>query len=186
MRSDARAWAFLFPLIPAASLVFSSGGAHADQGVELSGGVGFGALAAGIAPGRFVITPSASLLVRGERGFLVARNTASFLGATGGRFGLDNETTVGGGLLFEPVNASAGISLVAYSLPICGPRLCGQVHGVAPGASARLDVFGPYLSGSLRISVDCAATWITGSANPVWSGVSVRCAAGPILRLGHD
>ena len=43
------------------------------------------------------------------------------------------------------MNVSAGLLLAAYSLPICGPRLCGQVQGIAPGASARLDVFGPYL-----------------------------------------
>ena len=35
--------------------------------------------------------------------------------------------------------------------------LCGQVQGIAPGASARLDLFGPYLSGGLGVSVDCAA-----------------------------
>jgi hypothetical protein len=68
--------------------------------------------------------------VRGERWFFVARDTASFLGATGGRFGINNETTIGGGLFWELVNVSAGLSLVAYSLPICGPRFCGQVRGV--------------------------------------------------------
>lgn len=83
----------------------------------------------------------------------------------------------------ELVNLSAGLSLVAYSLPICGARLCGQVRGVAPGGSLRLDVFGPYLSGALGISIDCAITYITGSASPVWSGVSGRCAAGPVVRF---
>lgn len=180
---DARAWALSFSIILAASLVFS-GGARAEPSVELSSGAGFGVLAAGITPGRFAISPSASLGLRGEHGFFVARDTVSFLGATGGRFGINNETTVGGGLFFEHVNVSAGVSLAVYSLPICGPRLCGQVYGVAPGANVRLDVFGPYLSGGLGISVDCAAVWITGSADPVWSGVSVRCSAGPILRFG--
>jgi hypothetical protein len=140
-------------------------------------------LAAGITSGRFAISPSASLSLRGERGFFVARDTVSFLGATGGRFGIDNETTVGGGLCWERVNVSAGLSLAAYSLPICGPRLCGQVRGFAPGASARVELFGPYLAGGLGVSVDCAAAWITGSASPVWSGVSVRCSGGPILRF---
>jgi len=172
-----RAWAFLLPLV-------FSGSARAEPGVEFSGGAGFGVLAAGITSGRFVISPSASLSLRGKRGFFVARDTVSFLGASGGRFGINNETTVGGGLSWERVNVSAGVSLAAYSLPLCGPRLCGQVQGLAPGASARLDVFGPYLSGGLGVSVDCAAAWITGSAYPVWSGVSVRCSAGPIFRFG--
>jgi hypothetical protein len=157
--------------------------ARAEPTVEISGAPGFGAVVAGVAPGRFAISPSASVSVRGERGFLVARDTLSFLGAAGGRFGINNETTVGGGLFWELVNASAGVSLVEYSLPICGPRLCGQVRGVAPGASARLDVFGPYLSGGLGVSLDCAGAWIRGSADPVWRGVAVRCSAGPVLRF---
>ena len=159
-------------------------GARAEPSVELSGSAGFGVLAAGITSGRFVISPNASLSLRSERGFFVARDTVSFLGATGGRFGINNETTVGGGLSWERVNVSAGLSLAMYSLPICGPRLCAQVHGLAPGASARLDVFGPNFSEGLGVSVDCAAAWITGRASPVWSGVSVRCSAGPIFRFG--
>ena len=157
--------------------------ARADPIVELSGATGFGVLAAGVTSGRFTISPSASFSVRGEHWFFVARNTLSFLGATGGRFGLTNETTLGGGHFWELVNLSAGLSLTEYSLPLCGPQLCGQVSGLAPGASVRLDIFGPYLSGSLGVSVDCAGTWITGSAALIWSGVSVRCSAGPLLRF---
>jgi hypothetical protein len=157
--------------------------ARADPQVELSGATGFGVLAAGVTSGRFAISPSASLSVRGERGFFVARDTVSFLGATGGRFGINNETTLGGGLFWERVNVSAGLSLAAFSLPICGPRLCGQMSGLVPGGSVRLDLFSPYLEGGLGVSVDCAGTWITGSAAPVWSGVSVRCSLGPILRF---
>ena len=100
----------------------------------MSGTTGFGALVAGVTPGRFAISPSASFSVRHE-------------------------------------------------LPLCGIALCGQVSGLAPGASVRLDLFGPYLSGALGVSVDCAGTWITGSAGVIWSGVSVCCSAGPILRF---
>jgi hypothetical protein len=164
------------------TLLFS-GRARAEPGVEFSGGAGFGVLAAGVTSGRFAISPSGSLSVRGERGFFVARDTVSFLGAPSGRFGITNETTLGGGLFWESVNVSAGLSLAVYSLPICGPRLCGRVHGLSPGASARLDLFGPYIEGGLGVSVDCAGAWITGPAYPVWSGVSVRCSAGPILRF---
>ena len=177
--------AVFLPITLAATLV-CSGSARAEPGAEFSGGAGFGVLAAGIISGRFAISPSASLSLRGERGFFVARDTISFLGANGGRFGINNETTVGGGLAWERVNVSAGLSLAAFSLPLCGPRLCAQVQGLAPGASARLDVFGPYLSGALGVSMDCAGIWITGRASPVWSGVSVRCSAGPILRFGSQ
>lgn len=160
--------------------------ARADPSVELSGAAGVGALVAGVTSGRFAISPSASFSVREERWFFVARDTASFLGATGGRFGINNETTLGVGHFWELVNLSAGLSLAAYSLPLCGPQNCGLVYGLAPGASVRLDVFGPYLSGGLGVAVDCAGTWLTGSAAPVWSGVALRCSAGPLLRfLSH-
>jgi hypothetical protein len=140
-------------------------------------------LVAGVTSGRFAVSPSASLSIRGNRGFFVARNMVSFVGAAGGRFGINNETTLGGGLFWELVNVSTGLSLVGFALPICGPRLCGQMHGVVPSASARLDLFGPYIEGGLGVSVDCAGAFITGSADAVWSGVSVRCSAGPILRF---
>ena len=157
--------------------------AHADPSVELSGATGFGALVAGVTSARFAVSPSASVSLRGESWFFVARDTVSFLGATGDRFGIQNETTFGVGLFGELMNVSAGLSLAELSLPICGPRLCGQMRGLAPGADVRLDLFAPSLSGSLGISIDCAGTWITGGASPVWSGISVRCFAGPVLRF---
>jgi hypothetical protein len=157
--------------------------AHADTTMELSGSADLGALVVGVTPARFAISPSGSFSLRGERAFFVARETLSFLGANGGRFGINGETTAGGGIFWENVNVSAGLSLAGYSLPICGVLLCGQVRGIAPGASLRADVFGPYLSGAFGISLDCAGLWITGSAAPVWSGISVRCSAGPILRF---
>ena len=157
--------------------------ARADSSVEVSAATGLGVLAVGVTPGRFAISPSASVSLRGEHGFFVARDTVSVLGATGGPFGIASETTLGGGVLWELVSVSAGLSLVEFSLPICGPRVCGDVLGLAPGAVARAEFFGAYLSGALGIAVDCAGAWITGSAAPVWSGVSVRCSAGPILRL---
>lgn len=156
--------------------------ARADPGVELSGATGFGVLTAGITSGRFTVSPNASLAVRSESWFFVARDTVSFLGATGGRFGITNETSVGGGLFWELVNVSVGLSLNEYSLPVCGMRLCGQLRGLAPGASLRIDIFGPYLSEGLGVAVDCSGSWITGGA-AVWSGASVRCSAGPVLRF---
>ncbi len=170
-------------LIFSITLLFGCPRARAAPIVELSGAAGLGVLAVGVTSGRFAIGPSASLSVRGEHWFFVARNTLSFLGATGGLFGLTNETTLGGGHFWELVNLSAGLSLTEYSLPLCGPQLCAQVSGLAPGASVRLDLFGPYLSGNLGVSVDCAGTWITGSAAFIWSGVSLRCSAGPLLRF---
>jgi hypothetical protein len=157
--------------------------ARADSSVEVSGATGFGVFVAGVTSPRFAVSPSASVSLRGDGWFFVARDTASILGATGGRFGINNETTLGGGVFGDSMNVSAGLSLAQVSLPLCGPRLCGQVRGLAPGANVRLDLFGPYLSGSLGISMDCGATWFTGGASSVWNGVSVRCSAGPVLRF---
>src|SRR5262245_58440269 len=81
--------------------------ARADPQIEFSGGAGFGVLVVGVTSGQFAISPSASLSVRGARGFFVARDTVSFLGAAGGRFGINNETTLGGGLFWDLVNVSA-------------------------------------------------------------------------------
>lgn len=160
--------------------------ARADTSVELSTGAGFGALVAGVTSGRFSVSPSASLSLRGERWFFVARDTTSFLGLAGGPFGIDNETTLGGGLFGRLVNVSAGLSLAEFWLPLCGAQFCGKVHGLAPGASVRLDVFGPFLSDRVGVSIDCAGSWITGRAAPVWSGVSVRCSLGPVLRFAFQ
>jgi len=66
--------------------------ARADPIVELSGATGVGVLSVGVTSGQFAISPSASVSVRGERGLFVARDTALFLGAPFGRFGINNET----------------------------------------------------------------------------------------------
>lgn len=179
---DRRPALMIAPLLGASLLTFCPR-ARAELRVEVSMGAGFGLHVAGVMPGRFTINPSASFSVRGDGWFLVARDTVSFLGATGGRFGITNETTLGVGLFWRFVNVSAGPSLMEYSLPICGTWLCAQVHGIAPGASVRLDVFGPFLSSALGASTECAGAWITGSTSPVWSGVALRCSVGPIFRF---
>lgn len=174
--------ALLFAVPSTAMLLATSARADPPR-IEFGGSTGLGVLAAGINPGRFAMSPSASFMVRGDGAFFVVRDTAALLGANGGGFGINNELTLGGGYAWKLVNASAGLSLSGYSLPICGPRLCGQVSGIAPGASARIDIFGPFLAGAIGVAADCSATWIAGSAAPVWSGLSVRCSAGPILRF---
>ncbi|MFO0759112.1 MAG: hypothetical protein U0359_21650 [Byssovorax sp.] len=157
--------------------------AHADTSFEISGTTGLGVLTAGVAPGRFALSPGVSAGIRGERWFISARDTVSLLGLTGGGFGVDNETTLGGGFFWKLVNVGAGLSLAQYSLPICGVQYCGKVRGFAPGANVRLDIFGPFLSGALGLSAECAGIWITGRASPLWDGISVRCSLGPIVRL---
>ncbi len=77
---------------------------------------------------------------------------------------------------------SGGLSLSAYVMDVCGPKLCGLMKGIAPGAVARLDFFGPYLAGALGVTMEASATWVNGSANAVWGGFYGAFTAGPILR----
>jgi hypothetical protein len=159
--------------------------AGADPRFELSASVGLGAFAAGVGPPRFAIVPTGSfLLLLGERWLLRCDDAVTLLGATGGGFGVANATTLSLGARWETVNVSAGLLLAEYSLPLCGARRCATVRGLAPGADARLDVFLPsLLRGALGIEASCGMLWIAGRAAPTWSGLSMRCALGPIFRL---
>lgn len=159
--------------------------AGADPRVQLSASVGFGEFAAGAGPPRFAIVPTGSfLLLRGERWLVRCDDAVTLLGATGGRFGVANATTLSIGARWEEATVSAGLSLAEYSLPLCGAGWCGQVRGLAPGAEARLDMFrSGFLQGALGLSASCGTIWIVGQASTIWSGFSTRCTLGPILRL---
>jgi hypothetical protein len=159
--------------------------AGADPRFELSASMGLGAFVAGAGPPRFAVVPAGSfLLLLGERWLLRLDDAVTLLGATGGRFGVENATTLSFGARWEAVNVSAGLSLAEYSLPLCGARRCATVRGLAPGADARVDVFLPsLLRGALGIEASCGMLGIVGRAAPTWSGLSMRCALGPIFRL---
>jgi hypothetical protein len=177
-------WAALFVLELCAAMLFALP-AGADPGFQLSASVGLGAFTAGAGPPRFAVVPTGSfLLLQGERWLLRCDDAVTLLGATGGRFGAANVTTLSFGARWEAVNVSAGLSLAEYSLPLCGARWCSQARGLAPGVDARLDLFRPeVLRGTLGLSASCGTLWIVGGASPVWSGFSTRCTLGPILRL---
>ena len=90
------------------------------------------------------------LLLLGERWILRCDDAVTLLGATGGRFGVANATTLSFGARWEAVNVSAGLSLAEYSLPLCGAHWCATVRSLAPGVDTRLDVFLPgFLRGAL-------------------------------------
>jgi hypothetical protein len=177
-------WATLFVLALCAAALFALP-AGADPGFQLSASVGLGEFSAGAGPPRFTVVPTGSfLLLRRERWLLRCDDAVTLLGATGGRFGAVNATTLSFGARWEAGNVSAGLSVAEYSLPLCGARWCSQVRGLAPGVDARLDIFRPeVLRGALGLSASCGTLWIVGGASPVWSGFSTRCALGPILRL---
>jgi hypothetical protein len=177
-------WAALYILALCAAALFALP-AGADPRFQFSASVGLGEFSAGAGPPRFAVVPTGSfLLLRGERWLLRCDDAVTLLGATGGRFGAANATTLSFGAWWEAVNVSAGLSLAEYSLPLCGARWCGQVRGLAPGVDARLDIFRPeVLRGALGLSASCGTLWIVGVASSVWSGFSTRCTLGPIFRL---
>lgn len=158
---------------------------RADPAFELSGSVGLGPFSAGAGPPRFAIMPTASFLViPGERWLLRCDDAVTLLGASGGRFGAANTTTLSIGARWAAVNATAGLSFAEYSLPLCGARWCATVRSVSPGLDARIDVFHPgMLRGAIGLSASCGALWLMGPSARVWSGFSTRCVLGPILRL---
>lgn len=152
-------------------------------GFEWAPSVGFGVLTVGVTPGRFAISPTLAFAVKGERSFFTMRNSTAFVGADRQKvFGLNNELSVGGGYAWENVSLGGAVSLSGYYLPVCGPKLCSQLTGLAPGGSLRADFFASSTS-VFGATADCSATWIKGTADAVWSGVSVRCSLGPILRF---
>ena len=161
--------------------------AEANTGVQVTASAGLGAFVAGAGQPRFAIVPTASLLLFRRQPWLLRWDDAvTLLGTTGGRFGIANTTTLSVGAQWGEFLFSAGISFNEYLLPLCGPRLCADVRGIAPGLDARVDV---YIHGVLRdavgISASCGTLWITGQASVVWSGFSTRCTLGPILRMSY-
>jgi hypothetical protein len=154
----------------------------ADPGFQLSASAGLGQFAAGAGSARFTIVPTGSFVLhRGERWLLRLDDAVTLLGAAGGGFGIANTTTLSFGARWETVNVNAGLSLAAYSLPMCSGRWCGQARGVSPGVDARIDAFLPgLLRGALGLSATCGTLWIVGGA--VWNGLSTQCSMGPIYR----
>jgi hypothetical protein len=159
--------------------------AGADLGVQFSASIGLGPFSAGAGPLRFAVVPTASfLLLGGENWFLRCDDAVTLLGATGGRFGVANTTTLSFGARWKVVNISVGPSLAEYSLPLCGASWCSTVRGLAPGVDARLDAFLPeLLRSALGLSASCGTIWMIGVASSGWSGFSTQCTLGPIFRL---
>ena len=161
--------------------------AQADPGLQIAASAGLGAFAVGAGQQRFAIVPTASILLfRRQPWVLRLDDAATLLGATGGRFGLANATTISIGARWEDTFFSAGLSFDQYLLPLCGVRTCADVRGLAPGLDTRLDVF---IHGVLRdaagVSASCGTIWIVGQASVVWSGFATRCSLGPIFRLTY-
>src|SRR5262245_42284233 len=76
--------------------------ARADPSFQLAASVGLGAFAAGASPPRFAVAPAGSvLMLLGKRWFLRCDDAVTLLGAAGGRFGVENATTLSFGARWE-------------------------------------------------------------------------------------
>jgi len=175
---------FIVVLSALCAAVLFAAPASADPGLQLSASVGFGHFAAGAGSPRFAVVPTASiLLIGGEHWLFRCDDAVTLLGAAGGQFGVANTTTLSFGARWSAFNAGAGVSLSEYSLPLCGERWCARVRGLAPGVDARVDAFLPgLLEGAVGLSATCGMLWFVGG-DSVWSGLSARCALGPIVRF---
>jgi hypothetical protein len=161
-------------------LVFA-GGPTPAAAFELNGGVGLGGMLAGTAP-RLAVSPHAGIAWHMESGLLFAVqelfSVMPPIGKTGA--GVSSQTSAALGYASKSCNFSAGPSLSIYSIPACGPTLCGRVVGLAVGGHFQADV---YLAEPLGVSVSANVDWIGGSSRVLPGGVAAMVVAGPVFRL---
>jgi hypothetical protein len=142
--------------------------------------VGYAVLGTGLGSRRLALGPGVSLAVIGEAWFFRASDwaTLTFVGGVSAQ----NALSLGGGYAWDSVELSLGGDVAAYTAVLCGLRFCGRMHGLAPGADLRADVFGPWLDGGLGISVLAHGELFVGAGAPLWSGPSIAITAGPAIR----
>jgi hypothetical protein len=148
--------------------------------LDFSGGVGVGGLLAGTAP-RLAVSPHVSASWQIRDGFIVAaHDECSIIPSTNALgVGVYNQMIAAVGYAWEERDFSVGPSLSIYSMPACGPKLCGRVAGLAPGGHAQVNV---YLVGPWGLSVSGNVDWIGGKSLVLPGGLAAMVVAGPVLR----
>jgi hypothetical protein len=155
-------------------------GATSAEAHELHGGVSLGGILAGTVP-RFAVSPHGGLSWRRENGLRFGvHDLCSILPETG-RLGVGvyNQTSVSVGYVSKNVDVGMGPSFSIYSMPACGPTLCGRVVGLAPGGHARANL---YFAGPLGVSVNASVDWVGGNSLVLPGGFAAMIVAGPVLR----
>lgn len=150
------------------------------EALELRAGVGLGGILLGTVP-RFAVSPHVGLSWRRESGLLFALNdNVSIVPATGQLgVGVYNQTGMSVGYVSKDFDISLGPSLSIYSMPACGPTLCGRVVGLAPGGHGQGNF---YVSGRLGISVSANLDWVGGRSLVLPGGWAAMIVAGPVFR----
>jgi hypothetical protein len=122
-----------------------------------------GAILVGAVP-RFAVSPHGGLSWTMGSGLLFAVHDLCILVPATGKlgFGVYNEASFSVGYASKDVDISLGPSFSVYSMPACGPTLCGRVVGLAPGGHAQTNL---YFAGPLGISVSANVDWVGGGAS---------------------
>lgn len=154
--------------------------ARPAEGVEWSGGLSLGGILVGTVP-RFAVSPHGGLVWSRESGLSFVLHEACSVLPSAGRLGLGvyNQASAALGYAAKEFDVSVGPSLSIYSMPACGPTLCGRVIGLAPGGRAATNL---YFAGRLGVSLSASVDWVGGSSLVLPGGIAAMIAAGPILR----
>jgi hypothetical protein len=151
---------------------------------ELHSSVNVGGVVAGTVP-RFAVSPMVGVSWRTDSGFTYGVHDLFCVLPPFGTssVGVYNQTAASVGYASKESSISAGPSLSVYSMPACGPALCGHVTGLALGAHARItrDIAGPW-----GVSVIVDVDWIGGKSLVLHGGFAAMVVAGPVLRWSNQ
>lgn len=96
-----------------------------------------------------------------------------------GKFGFNNQTSVGLGYFSNNFNIDVGASFSQYWMDVCGTELCGRVIGVAPGARAKVSYF---MWESIGLAVNADIGWYGGRSLVLPDGLAFMGIVGPVFR----
>jgi hypothetical protein len=151
---------------------------------ELNSGVNMGGALAGTIP-RFAVSPSVGISWRTDSGLMFGFHGLFCILPPIDKVavGVYNQTAASIGYASKEISISAGPSFSVYSMPACGPALCGRVTGLAPGAHAQVT---RYIAGPWGVSVIANVDWIGGKSLVLHGGFAAMVVAGPVLRWSNQ
>jgi hypothetical protein len=148
------------------------------HGLELAGTASFGAFQVGTTT-MFAVAPGVALRLGPGSGVNLTLQDSFVMFPGPGRFGFDNRVSVGAGYSWPTLDVDLSAVLSGYWMPACGPTLCGQVMGVAPGARARVSYF---LHERFGVAVTGDVGWYGGRSLVLPDSTAVTVVMGPVLR----
>jgi hypothetical protein len=151
---------------------------------DLNSGVNVGGAVAGTVP-RFAVSPMVGISWRTDSGFMYGFHDLfcvlpPFDKAS---VGVYNQTAASIGYASKEISISAGPSFSVYSMPACGPALCGRVTGLAPGAHAQVT---RHIAGPWGVSAIANVDWIGGKSLVLHGDFAATVVAGPVLRWSNQ